>query len=107
MEYSVEEVPAASWAPSLEPALACYRIVHEVAGTLLETPDASETDERNAHEVVAMLNGVGLLRRALEEALELATPCRAATPEAWEQRQKMAREWEEKARRALAATDHT
>jgi hypothetical protein len=73
MEYSVEEIPAASWAPGLEPALAYYRIVHEVAGTLLETPDATERDERNAHEFVAILNAHAGLVRALRDIQAVAS----------------------------------
>jgi hypothetical protein len=73
MEYSVEEIPAASWAPNIEPALACYRIVHEVAGTLLETPDATERDERNAREFVAILNSHGALLQALRDIHDAAT----------------------------------
>lgn len=67
MEYSVDEVPAASWGPGLPQALACYRIVHEVAGTLLETPDATETDERNAHEIAHKLNSYSVMTRALKD----------------------------------------
>jgi aminoglycoside phosphotransferase (APT) family kinase protein len=73
MEYSVDEVPAASWGPGLEQALACYRIVHEVAGTVLETPDAMERDERNAHEITHMLNSYSVLVRALKDIHAVST----------------------------------
>ena len=73
MEYSVEEIPAASWRPGLPQALACYRIVHEVAGTILETPDASETDERNAFEIVSVLNNAAQMYRALDLIRSMAT----------------------------------
>jgi hypothetical protein len=42
------------------------------------------------------------LYEMLADALELATPCYAATPDAWDQRQRKSQRWEERTRAALA-----
>ncbi|WP_395089270.1 hypothetical protein [Armatimonas sp.] len=72
MKYFVDEVPAASWAPGLEPALACYRVVNETQGTILETPDATEQDKYNAETVVRLLNAFPAMSGALRQSARAA-----------------------------------
>ncbi len=66
-----------------------------VAVTLTTSISESEAD---AHLIAAAPD----LYEMLSDALELATPCNAATPDAWSQRQKKAQRWEERTRWALA-----
>ena len=73
MEYTVEEVPAASWRPGLPQALACYRVLCPEGYTIVETPDATETDEQNAHKVAHALNSVSVAIRALKDIHAVTT----------------------------------
>ena len=70
MEYTVEEVPAASWRPGLPQALACYRVLCPEGYTIVETPDATETDEQNAQKVAHALSVYPVLVEVLGSILD-------------------------------------